>query len=293
MFNPFFQSVFSQGARRASASEVDPGPELLTLDGVLALWRADYGVSQSSGRVRTWVDQKHGIILSASHDQAPALTSSFSALNNKAVLAFSQSLAGRWTHMFTRTFIPSTTGSLGPQDGYTCVVFATMNAPITTAATSNRQIIKWGGPSWPNEFALMTGWEGRSEHDQFQCIYRNSGSNAAGRLMADANPYGINKAYCIITHISHSTTAQTPVIETNGIVATKALTGTPLTRTGSIMEGEISVGNNFSGGTPAAGATPNMHIAEIIIFNTQITSASKQAIYEYGISRYGIVTGSM
>ena len=280
-FKNIFKSSF--GRQYLGAGSLDPftevpppqaGPELLSLPGLLALYRADVGVT-SSGDVTYWADQSgHGFHLTGSATLGPTLTASDSDFNNEPALSFNGS-----DSRLTNDYIQQKAGSLSDQTGVTCIMFVRSNI------ASIKTLLEWGNTD-NNSHKLRCGWSGRSEQDQFEMQNALSGSYV-GKIMHDAAPFNATSSYCVITKYTKETNGACEVW-TNGVYGAKAIAGTPTTVTDKICEGPLTIGAN----QPLA-SFHNMDLAELVILNQPMTSASLNTILQYGLDRYGITSGSL
>lgn len=271
--NIFQQAIFAQGRRRASADVAPAGPELLALSGVLALYRADVGVTDTGGVV-LWEDQSpHGFDLTTTN--GPAFVVSSSKFNDHPAMSFDGA-----NDILKNVYITTTAGALGEQSGFTVAIFI---APKNT--NSAEQILNWGSAD-DNAILCRQGWSGRSENDQFEHTLSLSGSYY-GKIMADAHPFNITGSYSVVYRYTKQVDGPIEVW-TNGVEGTKQIDGVSSTVSNKFAEGPFFLGAHVS-----ETAFGEFDIAELVIINNNVSAADMAVIVDYGASRYGIPSGAL
>lgn len=267
----FQQAIFSQGRRRASSGTVTP--ELLSLSGVLALYRADLGVTLAGSTVTRWEDQTgNGFHLTTS--VGPTYQSSYSLFNNRPVINFN-------TQWLTCSYIPQkgTVSATGEQSGTTVIAFFSNGA--SPPGTSPRFIANWGSGD-NNSMHLRNV----SNSYLYETLYALSGTYS-GRRMDSGEEVNITGSYVVISTYQKQTNGYIG-IKMNGI-AGSTVQGTGLS-SNKFNEGPLFVGTNTSF---AAVNSFSGSLAELVIINNEITSGTLQTILQYANSRYGIPSGSI
>jgi hypothetical protein len=266
MFNPFFQSVFSQGARRASNSVPQTFP-LTAITGCIANWRADAGVTWNGTRVTNWTDQS-GFGWDLAGSAGPGRTLSNPDFNNHPTLNFNGS-----SQFLVSSYAPQNGGAGENQTGTTFVVV------MKQKRQTSFNIIFFWGENDNNKNRLSTGNAG--DANKFRYDVSLSGSHTTRQMNAAFN---VTSSYNVMSTYNRVTNGNLKVFM-NGVETTNGA----VTISNKASEGRFTVGRQVD-----AANYSEMEIAEIAVFKVDLSQhpAAFQEVLQYVSSRYGIASGS-
>lgn len=257
-----------------TAYDASAPSQLLNLSGVLALWIAGQGVTQSGGRVVRWADQSgNGFDLISDTTRGPTLVSSDSRYNGAPSINFVPTSP----QFMSCSYIPTkgTVSATGNQSGVTIV--AIWSPQISGGGP--RFVINWGSAD-DNSAHLRTD----NATQIMEAIYSLSGTYQ-GREMDAGESYPITAS---VIHTSLIPKDATGYIELkqNGVYGSTAIAAGALAN--KTNEGPFYVGTNT---VLASANSLSGSITELVILNNPMTSASLQTILQYAQTRYGITSG--
>ncbi len=240
--------------------QIDASSAGLSKTGMQLWLKSDNNVTLNSGNVSAWGDisgNSNNATQSTSSSQPTVKTN---AINNLPSLVFNGS-----SDYFT---LPSGFSNF--------TAGATVFFICKPLANSNFQFFDFAnGTDWNNRFDM---WQYTNNGAEFEVFTSNTGTSLNGDSKLNGVQAAIVGNYSIL-EVAHDGVS-TGNIYSNGVLQSTNIQMNPITnvtRTNNLI-GKYSLGNNYING----------EIAEIIIYNRQLSTSERQLAEKYLIQRYGM-----